>query len=344
MKIFLRRVTSVLLLAVIVVSFAGCQKGTEQATADESAVKTESNQATYDEAIVTIPLTDETAKAKENMQAFDAKNALSEKGFSASLELLKNREGQAFPQTKTKLTQGHSVINGNDLYTLENEKADRVIFYLHGGAYAYGISQKQVAFCDDMAQRLNAKAYLPLYPLAPQATCKDAYPFLDAAYAEALKEDKPIYLIGDSAGGGLALAFAEHLRDKGDRLPKKMILLSPWVDVTMSDPAIQEYEKKDLMLASYGLIELGKLWAGDLDAKDPLVSPLYGDVKSLPATMIFTGTDEVMVPDNTTLYHKMREAGVDCSLIFGEGLWHVFVQDDIPEALTARDKIVDFCQ
>ena len=344
MRRLLRRVLPVLLFAVIIVSFAGCQKGTETVTADETAAQPMSDQATNDEAIITIPLTAETAKAKENMQTLDVKNSLSEQGFSASLDMLKNREGQEFPPTKTTLTQGHSVIEGNDLYTLENDQAESVIFYLHGGAYAYGISQKQVAFCDDMARRMNAKVYLPLYPLAPQATCRDAYPFLDAAYAEALKEDKPVYLMGDSAGGGLALAFAEHLRDKGDRLPKKMILLSPWVDVTMSDPAIATYEKKDMMLSCYGLIELGKLWAGVLDPKDPLVSPLYGDVKSLPPTMIFTGTDEVMVPDNTTLYHKMREAGVDCSLIFGEGLWHVFVQDDIPEALTAREKITDFCQ
>jgi pimeloyl-ACP methyl ester carboxylesterase len=165
-----------------------------------------------------------------------------------------------------------------------------------------------------------------------------------AAYAEALKEGNPIYLIGDSAGGGLALAFAEYLRDNGTQLPQKLFLLSPWVDVTMSDPAIAEYEQKDLMLNSYGLIELGKLWAGELDTKDPSVSPLYGEMKSLPPTMIFTGTDEVMVPDNTTLYHKMREAGVDCSLIFGEGLWHVFVQDEIPEAVSARQMIVDACR
>lgn len=343
MKNNIRIATMLLLIVVICAVIAGCQKGAEKATAD-SAAPTGSDHATNDQAIITIPLTDETAKAKEKMQTLKVKDGLSKKGFPAALDMLKNREGQEFPPTKTKLTQGHSVINGNDLYTLENDRAESILFYLHGGAYAYGISEKQVKFCDDMAQRLNAKVYIPLYPLTPQATCRDAYPFLDAAYAEALKEGKPIYLIGDSAGGGLALGFTEYLRDNGTQLPQKMFLLSPWVDVTMSDPAIAEYEQKDLMLSSYGLIELGKLWAGELDTKDPSVSPLYGEMKGLPPTMIFTGTDEVMVPDNTTLYHKMRKAGVDCSLIFGEGLWHVFVQDEFPEALTARDKIVDFCQ
>lgn len=343
MKNSTRIATLILLLAVICLTITGCQKGAEQATAD-SAAQTGSDRATRDEAIITIPLTDETAKAKEKMQTLNVKESLSEKGFPAALDMLKNREGQDFPQTKTKLTQNHSAVNGNDLYTLENDDAESILFYLHGGAYAYGISEKQVLFCDDMAQRLNAKVYIPLYPLTPQATCRDAYPFLDAAYAEALKEGKPIYLIGDSAGGGLALGFAEYLRDNGTQLPQKLFLLSPWVDVTMSDPAIAEYEQKDLMLNSYGLIELGKLWAGELDTKDPLVSPLYGEMKGLPPTMIFTGTDEVMVPDNTTLYHKMREAGVDCSLIFGEGLWHVFVQDEFPEAVSARQMIVDACR
>ncbi len=344
MKNNIRIAAMILLIMVICAVIAGCQKGTEQATADEAAAQTASDQATRDEAIITIPLTDETAKAKEKMQTLNVKESLSEKGFPAALDMLKNREGQEFPQTKTKLTQNYSAVNGNDLYTLENDDAESILFYLHGGAYAYGISEKQVLFCDDMAQRLNAKVYLPLYPLTPQATCRDAYPFLDAAYAEALKEGKPIYLIGDSAGGGLALGFAEYLRDNGTQLPQKLFLLSPWVDVTMSDPAIAEYEQKDLMLNSYGLIELGKLWAGELDTKDPSVSPLYGEMKGLPPTMIFTGTDEVMVPDNTTLYHKMREAGVDCSLIFGEGLWHVFVQDEFPEAVSARQMIVDSCR
>ena len=339
---------SILIAVLLTASAAGCQnsaKKTEiaESVAAETTVQAE-NKSTDDEAITKIPLTDETAKEREEMRKKGSDHMFSEENFPKVLTMLQSREGQEFPQTNTKKTQARSVVADHDVYTLENDNADSVIFYLHGGAYAFGISEKQIRFCDTLAVRLNAKVYMPLYPLTPQATQHDAYPFLDAVYDKALGEGKPVYLVGDSAGGGLALAFAQRLRDKGVQLPQKMILLSPWVDVTMSDPDIPAYEEKDLQLDAYGLVMLGQLWAAELDTKDPLISPIYGDLKQLPPTMLFCGTDEIMVPDNTKLFYKMKDAGIEVSLTFGEGLGHVFVIEDVPEAEKAQDMIVDFCR
>lgn len=331
-----------LLLSVVIGALAvGCRDTEERS---QSMDRSQTEKATVDESAVTIPLSPETAEMIKRMQAQGANHALSEEAFPALLQDLRSRGGQELPQVDTKTPQGHTVIAENEVYTLDRDDADCVILYLHGGAYAFGIGEQQILFCDKMAQRLNAKVYLPLYPLTPQATVHDAIRFLDAVYDELLKEGKPVLLLGDSAGGGLALALAQRLRDRGAVLPKKLILLSPWVDVTMSDPAIPAYDKKDLRLDAYGLVELGKLWAADLDTKDPLVSPIYGDLSGLPPTIVFTGTAEIMVPDNTTLCRRMKEAGVDCSLIYGEELWHVFVIDDIPEGEIAADRIVEFCR
>lgn len=348
MKRSLKKIIPVLIAVLLATSVAGCRNDAEKnnaapSTAVETTAHTE-NQSTDDEAIATIPLTAETAKEREAMRKKGADHMFSEENFRNVLTMLQSRQGQEFPQTDTKNKQGHTVVANNDVYTLEKERADSVIIYLHGGAYAFGISEKQIKFCDTLAERINAKVYIPLYPLTPQATYHDAYPFLDAVYDEALRENKPVYFVGDSAGGGLALAFAQQLRDRGAQLPKKMILLSPWVDLSLSDPDVPKYEEKDLQLDAYGLVELGRLWAAELDLKDPLISPLYGDLKNLPPTMLFCGTDDIMAPDNTKLFHQMKDAGNNCSLTFGEGLGHVFVIEDIPEAERAQDMIVDFCK
>lgn len=339
---------AVLIAVLLAATIAGCrntasQKDTAGSSAVETTVQSE-NKSTADEAIATIPLTEKTAKEREAMRKKGADHMFSKENFPNVLTMLKAREGQEFPQTDTKKKQGHTVVAGNDVYTLENDSADSVILFLHGGAYAFGIAENQIKFCDNLAERLNAKVYLPLYPLTPQATYHDAYPFIDAVYEQARKEDKPVYLIGDSAGGGMALALAQRWRDRGEQLPKKMILLSPWVDLSLSDPDVPEYEEKDLQLDAYGLVEIGRLWAAELELKDPLISPIYGDLRNLPPTMLFCGTDDIMAPDNTKLFHQMKDAGNDCSLTFGEGLGHVFVIEDIPEAETAQDMIVDFCQ
>ncbi len=348
MKRSLKKIIPVLIAVLLATSVAGCRNDAEKnnaapSTAVETTAHTE-NQSTDDEAIATIPLTAETAKEREAMRKKGADHMFSEENFRNVLTMLQSRQGQEFPQTDTKNKQGHTVVANNDIYTLEKERADSVIIYLHGGAYAFGVSEKQIKFCDTLAERINAKVYIPLYPLTPQATYHDAYPFLDAVYDEALRENKPVYFVGDSAGGGLALAFAQQLRDRGAQLPKKMILLSPWVDLSLSDPDVPKYEEKDLQLDAYGLVELGRLWAAELDLKDPLISPLYGDLKNLPPTMLFCGTDDIMAPDNTKLFHQMKDAGNNCSLTFGEGLGHVFVIEDIPEAERAQDMIVDFCK
>ncbi|MBQ9186026.1 MAG: alpha/beta hydrolase, partial [Bacteroidales bacterium] len=188
-----------------------------------------------------------------------------------------------------------------------------------------------IEFCDKLARKMNAKVYMPLYPILLKSTCLDAFRFLQGVYAEVLREGKPVVLMGDSSGGGLALAFAESLRDSGVPMPEGLVLLSPWIDVTMTNPAIPSLEESDFILSAYGLAGLGKLWAGELDVRDSRVSPLYGSMAGLPPTLIFCGTDEILRPDITLLHEKMKAAGTKSRLVIGEGLWHVFPSYDIPE-------------
>ena len=101
--------------------------------------------------------------------------------------------------------------------------------------------------------------------------------------------------MGDSAGGGFSLALVQEiLKTDSLDLPRRLILISPWVDVTGGDDALQKY---DTFLSNEVLRHVGADWAGELDPRDPIVSPLYGDMRGLPATDLFTGTWEVFYSD-----------------------------------------------
>lgn len=170
----------------------------------------------------------------------------------------------------------------------------------------------------------NIDIYYPIYPLAPNHTYKDAYLLILKLYKKLLKENKEIILMGDSAGGGLALGFAMYLKELNIKLPNKLVLLSPWVDITLSNPSIEEFEKNDPMLSCYGLVEYAKLWAGDLDLKDYKLSPINGDLSNLPDTLIFTGTNEILYPDLILFDKKLQKNKVKSELIIGKNMNHVY--------------------
>lgn len=170
----------------------------------------------------------------------------------------------------------------------------------------------------------NIDIYYPIYPLAPNHTYKDAYLLILNLYKKLLKENKEIILMGDSAGGGLALGFTLYLQKLNVKLPNKMVLLSPWVDITLSNPSIEEFEKNDPMLSCYGLVEYAKLWAGDLDLKDYKLSPINGDLSNLPDTLIFTGTNEILYPDLILFDKKLQKNKVKSELIIGKNMNHVY--------------------
>lgn len=157
----------------------------------------------------------------------------------------------------------------------QTENPDYTILYLHGGAYINDASVYQWKFCDKIVQETNAEVIFPIYPLAPNHTWAETYDLLTEVYQDILNDtDAPVIIMGDSAGGGLAVSFCEYLSEMNLEQPDKMILLSPWMDVSMSNPAAADYEASDPMLSAYGLIEMGKCWAGELELTDYRVSPM----------------------------------------------------------------------
>ena len=219
------------------------------------------------------------------------------------------------------------------------------LVYLHGGVYAYAIRDIHWSMLARLITQSGATVTVPKYGLIPEHTAAEAYELLDAVYANAVAtHGDRVFLGGDSAGGGLALGFAERLRDAASALaqPAGVILFSPWLDVTMSNPGIPPVEPLDSMLAPPGLIAAGVMWAGGLNVRSPLVSPIFGELAGLPPVFTFQGGRDIFVADTITLTEKIRAAGGSAELAITPAGFHVFMGATwTPESKAVLARVAD---
>ena len=221
------------------------------------------------------------------------------------------------------------------------------ILYLHGGAYLMEITPEHWKLINDLAKDMGCEFWVPIYPLAPNHTAKEAYEAVMPLYREFVAADQEAaagkrILMGDSAGAGLAVGLLQTAKAQGLPLADGQVLFSPWVDVTMTNPRINGICPYDPTLDPYGVKLAGEMWAGDLDVKDPMVSPLYGDLALGVRTMILTGTHDILNPDSHALYQGMKKQGQEVILYEEKDLAHVFVMWPIPEAKKALAEVKKF--
>lgn len=223
----------------------------------------------------------------------------------------------------------------------DQEHPAQTVFYFHGGAYINQPNAQQMTMAARTAKETGCEVVFMVYPKEPVYDCETAYDLCISYYCRYLDNNDcgKIVFMGDSAGGGLALGLAEALRDQGEPCPEELILISPWVDVSMSNRDIEDYVTLDPMLGIDGLRRMGEVWANGLEMSDPRVSPIRGDLSGLGRVTLFTGTWEVLYPDSLLLAEKLRQAGTDCNLIVGERMIHCYPICPIPEAKAARNVI-----
>ena len=222
--------------------------------------------------------------------------------------------------------------------TGHNEKA---VLYFPGGAYASQPTEGQWMFAQSLALAADAEVIVAVYPKVPQFTYKQAYadlqqliPMITAGYGW-----DNVSFVGDSSGGGLAAGYCEYLSYTGQRQPGNLILLSPWVDATLSNPKIDELAEVDPMLAPEGLRVFAEAWAGDTDLDYYQISPINGDVSGLRNVMIFSGTREIFYPDLMLFAQKLQNTGVDTTFYVGQGLNHNYPMHSTPEGKKALAEI-----
>ncbi len=218
------------------------------------------------------------------------------------------------------------------------------VVYLHGGAYVYDMAPVQWRMLGKLMRLVEIELTAPLYPLAPEATCEEVLRWTHEVYRQVLERanGKPVVLMGDSAGGGLALALSQTLRDAAEPLPAAQVLISPWLDVTCSDPSQASLEAVDPLLALPGLRAAGTWYAGALSPHDPRVSPLFGNFDGLPPTLALTGTHDLLHLDVLRLGARMRISDSELTVIEAPRMLHVWPAMPIPEAGLALEQIAAY--
>ncbi len=281
------------------------------------------------------------------MRAAEVFLRLAYKPRMATAERAQQRLAAAKGSTEppARLRERHEVrrreVGGFPVHTVapRGRPATRAAVYLHGGAYVSAIAPQHWALVAALADA-GVRVEVPHYGLAPQHTHRDAYPLVTTVYRQLLDEVAPadVTLAGDSAGGGLALGVARTLTDLPQ--PRQLVLLSPWLDLTLSHPDLPAVEARDPWLSSVGLRVVGEAWAGGDDPTDPRLSPLNGPLTGLPPVHVYVGTHELCLPDALALQSRGQEEGVDVDVTVCEGAVHVYPLVPVPEGRAAARAVV----
>lgn len=253
----------------------------------------------------------------------------------AAMRLRRDRaRGPALPPpwVKRDFSVSDETADATRLFRLRPR--DRVstgrVLYLHGGGYMFDLIPAQWTIIAELCRQSGAEVLVPLYPLAPEATVEQGLAAVSATWDRAVSEvgAHRVILSGDSAGGGLALVWAQHLRDCGKPPAAGLVLFSPWLDATVSGKDQPRLERRDAMLSIDRLRQAGQLWAGSRKADHPWVSPLFGELSDLPPIQVFAGTRDLLYSDALRLAARLP----DIDLRRYDQMFHVWPPAPIPEA------------
>ncbi|NKY86657.1 alpha/beta hydrolase fold domain-containing protein [Nocardia veterana] len=240
------------------------------------------------------------------------------------------------------------VIRGRPVYTLRPQYGGsrRHVLYLHGGAYVHQIQHDHWTFLSRLIDRTGCTVTVPLYPLAPGCHAEDTVAMVRAAHAATFAgtASEDTVFMGDSAGAALALVLARTARAPETAAPKEVVLISPWLDVTMSDPMSAELDPCDPYLGIAGLVEAGRLYAGRLDPRDPRISPLNAPTATPGRLSLFVGTRDILLADARRFRSRCADEGTELDYYEYPGMIHAWHIADIPEARHALRELVHIVQ
>lgn len=230
-------------------------------------------------------------------------------------------------------------------YVNEETFDDTLIVYIPGGGYLNNPLKYHWKLINNITQQTNCPVIVPIYLKVPNYTCDESYEKMIEFYKDLATRDgiEHIIFMGDSSGGGMSLALAQILRDDYPELiqPEDLFLIVPWLDVTMETEGIEEIAEIDPMLGLYGCKDIGKLWAGDKDRHDPMVSPIYGNLENLGRITLFTGTKDMLYPDVDKLDKLLTEQGIEHTYVVKNNLDHPYPLFPTPEAKEAQQLMID---
>lgn len=231
---------------------------------------------------------------------------------------------EAICHIETKQFMGRNIF----IVTPKNkEKTEIKILYFHGGSYVAEASEQHWEFIEQVVNDTGATVILPDYPLTPKYTYKDVFKMMVPLYKEIIEkvDTSNLIIMGDSAGGGLGLALEERIGEENLKMPAKTILISPWLDVRLTNPEIDVVQKNDKELNKETLKLAGIAYAGEDGIDSYLVNPIEGDLSKLKNVTILTGTYDILNPDVQVLKEKAEKVGVQIEVKEYEQAGHIWM-------------------
>lgn len=256
---------------------------------------------------------------------------------------------RTYTEPSRKLQRKHRIskrdVNGHLVWTVapkENPGCKQIV-YLHGGAYVNSFAPQHWSFMSKLVDRLQCTVTAPNYPHAPEYYVHDVFEFLLPLYKElaGIAGAENVTLMGDSSGGGMSLALAQRLREDGLPQPGNVIMLSPWLDATLSHPDVAVVDRIDPFLGVAGLQYAGAAYARDVDPRSYLVSPVYGSLNDLAPLTLFIGTRDIFLPDCRKLRDKAVAENAKLNYREYDGMVHDWMLGPLPEAKQVLQEIVN---
>ena len=205
--------------------------------------------------------------------------------------------------------------------------AERTVLYLHGGGYVVGSVQTHCGLTHRLAVAAGSRVLSIDYRLAPEHPFPAALEDAVTAYRWLLDtgtEPGAITIAGDSAGGGLVVATALCLKERGLPLPAALVCFSPWVDMEATGESMDSRADVDPMVSREGLLWFAGMYLAGADPRTPLAAPLHADLSGLPPVLVQVGDAETLLDDSTRLAERMREAGTPVTLEVWDHMIHVW--------------------
>lgn len=271
-----------------------------------------------------------------------AVSASSLAGFRENYQRTSRPEGRAAARDN-RVSLSRSAYGGVDCLVIRPKDgvaaAAPRLFYLFGGGYISGEPEADLPISAGLAARLGAEVVSPAYRLAPEYPWPAAPQDALAAWRAFAAGPGPLIVIGESAGGGLALSMLQAARAEGLPMPAAMVLLSPWVDP--GGPHVFANDGWDPTVTRRHLMDAARLYAGG--QRNPSVAPLSGSMHGLPPAFISTGSRDILREEAHALADALRAAGGEVTLRDWPGLWHVFeFYRALPEAAASLDEVAAF--
>lgn len=235
------------------------------------------------------------------------------------------------------------TANGRNVFVLspKSRKATQHILYLHGGAYVQNFVKQHWDFLSNLVASTDSVVTAPDYPLAPKHTFIDAFHMVLSVYRKMIAQigSQHIVVMGDSAGGGFSLALCQRLKSENLPQPRRIILLSPWLDLTLSNPEIRSIDSRDPFLGISGLRKAALAYAGGYDLSDYRLSPINGSLNGLGPISIFIGSNDILVADARKLMMIAQRQGISIDYREYSDMVHVWMLLYFPESRHAQAKI-----